>query len=234
MLMDITKAIQENIFIVFLIAFLIYYFIVIKRDFRGVFFILSTLIILYVVYDKQRTKEEKKNSGIVEFIENKEKTLDKSEIPTNKFVSIHKLPGDLKYLKRSDDLQKIVFELKFLEKYDKGLYDKIIGYLEHFLILHYKIMTGRYKFENYFPILKDIRNEILNSMKSIIFNTPRSKSTFLDKDNVEQFIDDKIIMVQAITYKYMKSLFHKYKIKHMNYNPPFENDMMNDKYYHIF
>ncbi len=232
--MDINKAIKENIFIVFLIAFLIYYFIIIKRDFRGVFFIIIILLIVYTIYKQQRDKEEKKSAGIDDFLDKREKMLDKREIPTDKFVSIHKLPPNLKYLKRSEDLRKIIFELKFVEKYDYGLYEKIIGYIEYFLALHYKIMTGKYKFEHYFPILKDLRNEILNSMKSIIFNIPRTRSSYLVHENFEQFIDERIILVQAITYKYMKSLFHKYKNNYMDYNPPFENDTMKNKYYHLY
>ncbi len=232
--MDINKIIQDNIFIVFIVAFVLYYFVIIKRDLKSVFFVLALLLIIYTLYDKERKKEERRNTGVVDFINMKESKLDNLEIPTDKFITIHKLPDNLKYLKRCDNLRKIVYELKFLEHYDKGLYDKIIGYLEYFLALHYKIMTGKYKFEHYFPILKDLRIEILNSMKSIVFNIPRSKSSYLIEDNLEQYIDDRIILVQSITYKYMKTLFHKYKNKHMDYNPPHENDSMKNNYYHIY
>lgn len=232
--MDINKIIQENIFIIFIIAFLIYYFIIIKHDLRSVFFILIFLIVIFILYNKEKVKEEKKNTGIADFMDKKEANLDKHEIPTDKFIAIHKLPDNLKYLKKSDELRKIIFELKFVENYDKGLYEKIIGYLEYFLAFHYKVMIGKYKFDHYFPILKDLRIEILNSMKNIIFNIPRSRSSYLPDDNLEQFIDDKIILVQSITYKYMKTLFHKYKNSHMSYNPPYENDKMNNNYYHIY
>jgi type IV secretory pathway VirB4 component len=94
-------------------------------------------------------------------------------------------------------------------------------------------MIGKYEFEFYFPILKDVRNEILNTMKTIYFNVPK-KTRILDIEDIDSFVDERISLMQAKTYKYMKVLFHKYQKKHVFYQAPFEHDGMKDKYYHVF
>jgi outer membrane lipoprotein-sorting protein len=189
---------------------------------------------MYTLRSQQKKKAEKKSANIASYITTKEKQIaTDSEIPENKIYFIHKTPRSLKFLQKTQDIRQIVYDLKFLEIYDKSLYEKILSYVEYFLKIHYKVMIGKYEFDYYFPILKDVRNEVLNTMKTIYFNIPK-KTRILDIEDMDSFVDERIALMQAKTYKYMKVLFHKYQRNHVFYQAPFEHDRMKDKYYHVF
>jgi hypothetical protein len=91
-------------------------------------------------------------------------------------------------------------------------------------------MLGKYEFNLYYPVLVDIRNEILNDMKSVYFNIP-TISTILVIDNLDTYLDAKIRLVQSITYKLLKLLCHKYR---KNYKPPYGIDKTKNKHYALF
>ena len=232
--MDIIKDISDNTFIAFIGAFILYYFIIVNKDPKGVFFVMVCFIVVYATYAREKTRNEAKNAGVVKFMIEKEGNMNGREIPENMNMYVHKLPGNLTYVRKTKDLRDILFDLRFLEKYDLALYEKLLALVEHFLRLHYKVMVGKYDFEQYYPMLKDIRNEILNTMKTVVFNTPSLQSTHIDVPDLESFIDEKVALMQATTYKYMRSVFHKYNKKHMSYNAPFESDGMKDTHYHVF
>lgn len=232
--MNIYKEIQNHIFIIFIILFFIYYNLFVTRDLKAIFFILAILTILYFLYVKQKTESDNKSLDIISYMDNIEKKIGHDyEVSENEIFPIHKTPRNIKYLKRTEDLRQIIYDIKFLEIYDKALYEKIISYIEYFLKIHYKVMLGIYNFNLYFPILKDIRNEILNSMKTIYFNIPNI-STILYIKNIDLYVEKRITTMQSITYKYMKVLYHKYNKSNLSYQAPFENDTMKNDHYHIF
>jgi len=242
--MSVYEEFKKHIFIVFLIGFILYYNLFINRDINGVFFMFVILIVLYIIYINKKTIDEKKNSNLNKHINDFEKILDHDyEIPEDKIYFIHKTPRNLKYIKKNDDIKQIIYDIKFLKIYDQALYEKIVSYLEYFLKVHYKVMLGKYDFELNFQILKDIRIEILNSMKTIYFNIPNI-STIIDIKNMDNYIEQRIIKIQSITMKYLKIAYHKYKknnidgfgkfVSHMSHEAPFEYDEMKDKHYNIF
>lgn len=232
--MDIVKDIKDNTFIVFLVCFIVYYFVVVNKDPKGVFFIMVSFIVVYSLYAREKARNEKKNASVDSFITAKEIGLNGHEIPEDKTLYVHKLPRNLKFVKKTKEFRDVLYDLRFLEYYDFAMYEKMLAYVEHFLRLHYKVMIGKYDFEHYFPILKDIRNEIMNTMKTMVFNTPSLNSTYVDVADLEAFIDERVIVMQSITYKYIRSLYHKYNKVHMSYNAPYENDVMKDMHYHVF
>jgi hypothetical protein len=184
--------------------------------------------------NKEKAKKEKQNANVSKYISKLEQELnDDFEVPDNRIFFIHKTPRSLKYTHQSQDIRQIIYDLKFMEIYDKALYQKLVSYVEYFLKIHYKILIGKYEFDYYFPILKDIRNEILNIMKTICFNTP-DKSRILYIKSIDNYVEDRIVMMQAKTYRYIKILFHKYQRDHMTYQAPFENDTTKDAHYHVF
>jgi hypothetical protein len=157
------------------------------------------------------------------------------EIPEKKTFSIHKSPKNLKYLMKKDEFINILYDLKFLKLYDKELYYKLISYINYFLKIHYLVMLTKYDFHLNFPVLQDLRNEILNIMKSIHYNTP-DVSTILDIPNLDTYINLRTKRMQALTYKYLKIVYHKFvkSRTYMNYKPPFSFDSAKEKNYELF
>jgi len=232
--MNIYEEIKKNMFVVFLIGFLVYYNIFINRDAKGVFFIIVTLIVIYMYYQQKRTYDEQKNNNLNKHINDLEKTLNHdNEIPENKIYFVHKTPRNIKHIKKSEDIQQIIYDLKFLKIYDAALYEKIVSHIEYFLRLHYKVMLGKYDYETNFSVLKDIRNEILNSMKTIYFNIPTISIT-IDIKNLDKYIEQRIIKMQSITGKYLKIVYNKYGKNHLTLEAPFEYDNLKEKHYNIF
>lgn len=232
--MNIRDEFMKHIFLIFAIGFFIYYNVVINQDVKGIFFIITIIIILYILYLQKSAIDEKKNNNITKHITELEKELNHDyEVPENKIFYIHKTPRNIKYIKRTQDIQQVIYDIKFLKIYDSALYEKIISYLEYFLKIHYKIMLEKYEFELYFPVLKDIRNEILNSMKTIYFNIP-TISTTIDIKNLDKYIEQRILKIQAITLKYVRIVYNKYNKNHLTYQAPFEYDKLKDQHYNLF
>jgi len=235
--MNIYKEIEKNYFIIFIILFFLYWILVINKDYNGFFFIIIILTMLLIFYIKNYKKNEEKNSNILSFIDEKDKQVSNQyELPENIIFEIYKTPKKIIYIRKNEEVKKILYDLKFLEIYDKSLYEQIFSYFEYFLKIHYNVLIGKYDINLFFPILQDIRTEILNKMKTIYFNTPNI-STIIELDenpNIDIFIEKQIAKVQAFTYKYMKILYNKYNKFHLSYQAPFEFDSMKDTMYFMF
>jgi hypothetical protein len=230
---------NTDIFIIFILAFLVFYLMSIRGD-RYTIFFLGALIVVMIYYFYMRLQNDEKMPNLQQTIETMETTFSQGaskdfEIPNDKVYFIHKRPRNLKNIKRTADIRNILLELKALEVYDMGLYDRIVTYTEYFLNVHYKIMLGKYDFELYFPILKDIRKELLNLLKSYCHNIPRV-SKIRDIENIDVFLEKQTSLMQAKTYKYIKIAHHKYaKMQsHSVYKAPFESDPRDDILYNVF
>ena len=235
--MDIIKDIQDNLMIVFVLALFVFYNLFIKKDPKAIFFIFILFLIFYVLRRQYQTEKEKDETDLTNFIKKKEKELSNDfEIPDPKNFRIHKTPKSLKYLRTSPDLLKVVYDLKFINLYDKALYNKFLSYMEYFMKIHYNMMIGYYDFETYFQIIKDVRFEILNMIKSTTFNLPK-QSTVLPIDDLDNYMDEKLAFIQARTYKYIKILHHKYSSKKtstMRYESPYDFDPGSNEHYNLF
>lgn len=232
--MYIIEEIQNNFFVAFVVAFIVFYNIFIQKDAKITFFVVVTFIILYTMYSKNKKIVAAKLANVDQFIETMASRLnDDSEVAESTIFYIHKNPRSLKYLKQTDDFKKIIHDLKFVNVYDKSSYSKLISYVEYFLKIHYKVMIGKYEYDSYFPVMKDIRNEILNIMKAIHFNIPNI-SRIIDIKNIDEFLDSRIVAMQSKTYRYIKVLQHKYGTNKHRYQAPFEYDSSKDKNYHLF
>lgn len=233
-MMDIFEEINNNPTIAFIVGFTLFYSIFIQKDPKVVFFVIALFIIMYILYINSQKKTIKKNVNVETYITGIEKKLsDDSEIPENKIYYIHKTPRSLKYIKQTHDIRDIIFDLKFLEIYDIVSYYKLISYIEYFLKIHYKILLNKYDYETYFPILKDIRAEILNTMKGVYYNIPDISRIILI-DNINDYLEERIFKLQAKTYRYIKILYHKYGSSKDKYEAPFDNDSSANNHYSMF
>ena len=215
---------QQVLFFGFVIIFILYYITIIKFQKKALFFTLVIVAIVYILYIRNVEKEKKEMNNISTFISNVENDLvHESEIPEDKVFSVHKTPKNINFIKKFPDFQNILYELRYLKKYDKPLYDKIVTYLEYFLRMHYKIMIGKYDFALSYQSIKDVRNELLNTLKTIPYNVPEMSSF---EKNTE--------LIRSITFNYIRTLFHKYPVQHFSYKAPFEHDTNKNNQYHAF
>ena len=185
-------------------------FLFVLQDFSTrVFYLAFIAFIIYFVMLHQK-KLKKKSNNVVDYIDKLEKTIaDDSEIPADKIFYIHKTPRNLKLLKNHKELLQTIYDLKYLNYYNRALYIRVVSYIEYFLKVHYKIMLGKYDHDTYYSVLKDIRKEILNLLKTAYFDLPKI-STITDIPDVDVYTEQKIKTIQAITFKLLKIVNHKY------------------------
>lgn len=230
---------NTDVFIIFVVGFVSFYLISVRGDRYLVFFGGALIaVVAYYYYSRLRNNEAKPSpQQIVDIMETKfsQGASRDFEVPNDKVYFIHKRPRNLKNIKRTADIRQVLLDLKALEVYDQGLYDRILTYTEYFLNVHYKIMLGKYDFDSYFPILKDIRKELLNLLKSFCHNAPRV-SKIRDIDNIDVFLERQTALMQAKTYKYIKIAHHKFAKaqSHTAYEAPFESDPASDIHYNVF
>lgn len=219
-----------HILVLFFIILVCLVFIITDNSQR--FFLLVICAIAGYFYWTSKTKTVKKQKSTLSFVDNIEKELnDDHEISLGNCFYVHKNPRNLKYLKKHQNLTQIVYDIKFVQIYDRALYNKIVALIEYFLKIHYKVVLEKYDFSLYYGMLKDIRIELLNSMKSIHYNIPNI-STITTIPNLDEFVELRIRMVQAITYKMLKLLAHKYNKPF--HKPPHENDLNSEKHFALF
>jgi len=219
----------KNIFIASIVILFFLIFIVNSVE-QGFFFIIILAVIGYFYY-LQYQKINKTTNTTSSLMETLEKELsDKHELSDTNIYPVHKTPKNIRFLKKNEEFQQILYDLKFLKIYDNALYNKLTSLIEYFLKIHFKIMIKKYDFDLWYPVLKDIRAEILNTMKSIYLNIP-NVSTILYIKDLDVYLEKRIRIVQAITYRFIKIVCHKYN---KSYKPPHEVDFTQDSHYALF
>lgn len=197
---------------------------------RAFLFVLFA-VIAYAYYSRVMQSAIKKNT-VQSFLDSVEKDLSGDlEIPLNNVFYVHKTPRSLKYLRRHRELCEVAYDLKFVRIYDRASFDKMISYIEYFLKVHYKIMLGYYEFRLFESTLRDIRIEILNTMKTFYFNLP-TVSTIVNISDIDDYVEKRIRRVQAILYKFLKIAHRKYYSS--EYKPPHDLDETKGDRYALF
>lgn len=221
---DVRHLVLGGVVILFCIVFII-------DDMRQRFFAIIVLVCLGYILVQRFQSKHKKHKTKDKLLGDIEKELgDDREINNSGSFFVHKNPRNIKFLRQHKELTDVLYDIKFVQIYDRALYNKVISLLEYFLRIHYKVMIGKYDFALYFPVLKDIRSELLNTLKAITFNIPNMSSIVAIPD-LDAFVDKKVRHIQAITYKLIKIVCHKYK-KH--YKPPYDLDPHVECHYALF
>lgn len=205
---------QYSLILFIIIAFA--YNIVVYRS--NLVIIIMFIIILYFMYlydfQNRFTNKDFKNIDEIitdhseEFI-NKELELiqeDEYYIDSNDIYPIYKKPKKFLFLKKDKYLEKILYDLRFIQKYDKGDYLKLIILIENFLKTYYNLIIDRYDID-YIDILLDIRKEILNIMYNFKVDAPQYDKK---KRYVHNVIQDNIVKMQSYTYQKIKNINKKY------------------------
>lgn len=197
-------------FIVFIILFTLFYFFFIDRDVSRNFFLLTIVCIFSYIHIKSIKQKQKDNANIITFIDSLEKRMVKSDAILLKNVyMIHKVPKTLKYIRMHDVFMTLIYDMRYLEKYDKSNYFYIVYLCEYFLKLHYNIILEKYDIHTFYSIIVDVRKEILNIIHSTVFNVPRY-SSIVSNINMETFIQQMRFKMQYLTQRYLNIIHAKY------------------------
>jgi|TARA_B100000497_G_scaffold11017_1_gene12434 hypothetical protein len=221
--------------LVFIIVAFVYNIIVYrsKNVVLIMFLILLYFIYLYDIFGKLNNKELKNKEELIN--EHTTKIIDK-EIKThnndNHYIDnlniypIYNKPKKFIFLKNDKFLEKILYNLRFIEPYDTGDYLKLTILIENFLKIYYNLIIDRYDID-YVDILLDTRKEILNIMYNFKVDAPMFSKKGKRLDEV---IHKNLLKTQAYTYKKIKNINKKYPTLNLKSPSPIHNDDLYDNY----
>ena len=214
---------QYSLILFIIIAFL--YNIIVYRSNLHVFIMLIIFLYFLNLYDFQDRIGNKdfnnKDDVILEYTENFiDKELDKIDtvndfiLDSNDIYPIYKRPKKFLFIKKDDYLKKIIYDLRFIKKYDKGDYIKLIILIENFLKIYYNLIIDRYDID-YVDVLLDVRKEILNVMYNFKVDAPQYNRK---QEYIHNKIQDCIVKVQSYSHQKLKNINKKFPKIHIK-NP---------------
>lgn len=235
----ITNLRNSQIVLYFIGVFIVLYlYIINKSDNASNFFIITMIVISFLINNHSKTDKIKKQNEVNKYIEDIEQTVVTHSTPqmiSETVFRIHKPLKSLRFIKNNKEAIQLIYYLRFLMIYDREGYLDIIVYLEYFLKIHFNVMIDKYDIETNFVILKDIRREILNALQATSYNIPNISKVFDSKD-LDQRLQIAIKKTQALTYRYIKIIYKKYHdiLLHETYKGTSDYDNMKNPYYHMY
>jgi len=156
---------------IIIILAILYYFL--NKNRSSV--LLSIIIIIIAFYyfnnhikeneDKYKTETIKKEEKIIEEMK------DIVELSTDNFY-INKNNKKVKYLIKNKEFMDILFNIRFIKKFDKTRYSNLIIYMDKLMKIYIYLLADRYDINIYLPIFTDIKNSIIEIFYSLIFVIP--------------------------------------------------------------
>lgn len=198
------------------------------------FFVLMYFMYLYRINEKLSNNEFKtttklKESTVKELFE-KDISHHKNDtfyLDNANIYKIFKKPTKFTFLKKDKFLEEVIYELKFIEKYDKADFFRMLILMNDFLKIYYNIIIDKYDHTN-LDILVDIRLELLNTMYNFMVDSPMYSRN--KKKRIDIQIYNNLVKVQSYTYKKMKNLNKKFPHFNVKNPTPFNKDTMGDNY----
>ena len=197
------------------------------------FLILLYFVYLYDIFGKLNNKELKNKKDLItehttKFIDNEIKTHSNGNhfIDNLNIYPIYNKPKNFIFLKHDKFLENILYDLRYIEQYDKGDYFKLIILIENFLKIYYNLIIDRYDVD-YVDILLDTRKEILNIMYNFKVDAPM----FSKKGKrLDDLIHKNLLKTQSYTYKKIKNINKKYPTLNLKSPAPIHKDDLYDNY----
>jgi hypothetical protein len=156
---------------IIIILAILYYFL--NKNRSSV--LLSIIIIIIAFYYFNNHIKENEDKYKTDTIKKEEKIIgevkDIVELSTNNFY-INKNDKNIKYLIKNKEFMDILFNIRFIKKFDKTRYSKLIIYMDKLMKIYIYILADRYDINNYLTIFTDIKNSIIEIFYSLIFVIP--------------------------------------------------------------
>lgn len=163
-----------------------------------VFTLTALLAVAFVYYKSTQGSYEKWRTTREAFDAN----IAPTEMVLENVYKLHKAPRSFKYILKHDDVLSVLHTLRFMRQYDAASYDKIIVLVEMFFKEYDRMIQRRenYPCDSHFPILVDVRTELLNEISRAHYNVP---------ERYADTVDAASRMMQSITYKVVKVMAAK-------------------------
>jgi hypothetical protein len=128
------------------------------------------------------------------------------------------------YIPKHPDIVAILKDTYFTKHFDKAAYIQVQILIERFLVLYYDmLMQSEQECALTFPLLKDIRKELLNTFHNLIINVPiQFKWAFRKKVPTDKYLHRRLKKLQAITYSKLQIISNKCDIR-KEYNLQFKH-----------
>lgn len=155
-----------------IILFAVLYYILSKRN-SPVLLSIIILIIIFYYYNTYRKENETQFKADSSKKEDRirEEVKDVVELSTDNFY-IHKNSKDIKYLVKNKEFMDILFNIRFIKRFDKTRYSNMIVNLDKLMKIYIYILADRYDVNTYLPIFNDIKGTVLEIFYSLIFVVP--------------------------------------------------------------
>jgi len=155
-----------------IIILAIFYYILSKNKSSILLSIILIIIAFYYINNyikendsKYKTDTKKKEEKILNEVK------DIVELSTDNFY-ISKNNKDVKFLIKNKEFMDILFNIRFIKKFDKTRYSNMIINMDKVMKIYMYILADRYDINTYLPIFTDIKNNILEIFYSLIFVVP--------------------------------------------------------------
>lgn len=224
---------------IFLIGFVtVYIYTQGGKQAMNTFFAVVFGVTYYLIQMKASSSKREISQTINIYISNLEKTVisHKSQAMVLEHVfKVHKPLKSLVFIKSNTEVCEILYELRFMDTYDKETFIDFVVCFEYFLKIHYNMIIGKYDVVTNFSILRDIRHELLNTLQAVHFTIPNI-STVFDSTNLDKDLKHAIMRVQAFTFRYTRVLYNKFKneLPHENYHGYFGIDNGKNDKFHLY
>ncbi len=170
-----------GIFIIALIFYLINNFTLNKLI--SIIIIILLSILLYYYLQSLSDKKDDIKLSINKKIDNDVKNRDYIQ---DEIYYIHKFPKDLKYLKKNKKLVEILYNIRFIRKFNKSCFSNILLKADKLNKIYIFILNDRYNINDYIPIFMELRNDILEILYSLIMIIPEKLKFTYNLDPIKE------------------------------------------------
>lgn len=157
---------------ILLLSFLFFIFSQLTLQF-SISIIIIILLSYYIgtYYQNQIEKQDETNQELSKAID---KDIGDRKETFTKFVSLGVVPKELKFLKKNEQLIKILTNINFVKKFDKTRYSDILLNANQLMKIYIYTLSQRYTSINGLTMFVDIRDNIIELLYSVVMIVPQN------------------------------------------------------------
>ena len=168
--MIINEILSRYYYIIIILA--IFYYILSKNNSSILLSIIIIIIAFYYIDNYIKENDIIKNTDNNIKKDNIQREVkDIIEVSNDNFY-VNKNNKNTKYLIKNKEFMDILFNIRFIKKFDKTKYSNMIINMDKLMKIYIYILADRYDINTYLPIFTDIKDNIIEIFYSLIFVIP--------------------------------------------------------------